>query len=157
MRVSPKARVINVAAGGYGLGKVNFTNINLRNGVYNRLDGYNNSKLCQVLFNRELARRLNNIHINTYSLNPGAIDTDIKRHTVNSSFISRLVLMSPELGSQTTLYCALENALDNESGFHYDNCRRVKHMAPNGTDNAVAGKLWDLSVQLVQLEPEFRI
>ncbi|CAG2118097.1 unnamed protein product, partial [Medioppia subpectinata] len=45
MRVSPKARVINVAAGGYGLGKINFTNINLRNGVYNRLDGYNNSAI----------------------------------------------------------------------------------------------------------------
>ncbi|CAG2167880.1 unnamed protein product [Oppiella nova] len=142
---------------GYRLSDVNFGNINLRNGAYDKYDAYNQSKLCNVLFSRELAKRLQDTNINAYSLHPGAINTDIKRYISSSEGVSRFLLMTPEMGSQTTLYCALDDQLDNESGFHYENCRRVQHMVGQSVDDSIAHKLWELSADLVALETHLTI
>ncbi|XP_054152566.1 retinol dehydrogenase 11-like [Oppia nitens] len=162
---SSNARIVNVSSCGHQLGDINLNNIMLRNGAYSPMIAYGQSKLANVLFTRELARRLTSTNVNNvnvYSLNPGAIQTDLARHSDMSKgsvgkFIQRYFFMKPCMGSQTTLYCSLDEQLDNESGFYYNNCRRVTSMVSTATDDHTARKLWDLSVDLVGLEKHLEI
>ena len=144
------------------MGKINFNNINLK-GVYGPNKSYAQSKLANVLFTRELAKRLKNTNITAYSLHPGGIRTDLSRHMISSpneglfGFFQRNFLIDVELGSQTTLYCALEESLDNESGYYYNDCRRINCMVPNAKDDKSAEKLWELSEKLVNLDDKYKI
>ena len=124
LQKSPKARVITVSSNTHKLATINFENINLRNGAYNGLTAYTQSKLSNVLFTRELARRLGpNSTVNTYVLHPGTIKTEVSRNMESGKAVydmfTTLFYLRPDMGCQTTLYCALEESLDNESGFFY--------------------------------------
>jgi NAD(P)-dependent dehydrogenase (short-subunit alcohol dehydrogenase family) len=105
-------------------GKIHFENINLRNNVYSPSKAYSQSKLANVLFTRELAKRLGkNSNIKVYCLHPGIIRTDLWRHSKSNAllkFISKIFFINAELGAQTTLYCALEESLENETVFYYE-------------------------------------
>ena len=71
----------------------------------------------------------------------------------------------PELGCQTTLYCALDEELANESGHYYANCTKfvnstfaiTNHIASKAFDDETAEKLWNLSCELVKLEDKYKI
>ena len=122
LREAPKARIVNVSAALHIYGKIHFENINLRNGAYTPLMGYAQSKLANIMFTQELARRLGpNSSVTAYSLHPGVIITELQRNL--SKFLKYLLsffTVSIEMGVQTTLYCALEESLKNESGFYYE-------------------------------------
>ncbi|CAG2173764.1 unnamed protein product [Oppiella nova] len=164
LRKAPKARVVNVSSMAQAFGRIHFENINLRNGVYNQSDAYSQSKLANVLFTRELAKRLGpDSTVTAYALHPGAIQTEWYRN-MNSRvaqamarIMGRIVGLSVERGCQTTLYCALEESLDNESGFFYANCLRVHNMPTNSRDDKSAEQLWHLSADLVQLEDHYKL
>jgi NAD(P)-dependent dehydrogenase (short-subunit alcohol dehydrogenase family) len=103
------------------------------------------SKLANLLFSAELARRLAGTAVSTYSLHPGVVDTEIWR-VVPPWFrvLLRLRgLITPEEGAQTTLHCALR-APAGESGVYYSDCRPVTP-ARNGRDMALAQELWQRS------------
>jgi NAD(P)-dependent dehydrogenase (short-subunit alcohol dehydrogenase family) len=104
--------------------KIHFENINLTNNKYCPLKAYSQRKLANVLFTRELAKRLGkNSNIKVYCLHPGIIRTDLWRHSKSNallSFISKIFFINAELGAQTTLYCALEESLENETGLYYE-------------------------------------
>ncbi|CAG2171504.1 unnamed protein product [Oppiella nova] len=162
LKKSSSARVVTVSSCMHLLGDINIENIHLRNGTYEPVKAYSNSKLANVLFSRELAKRLDKTNINTYSLHPGVIQTDIQRHSksgdkANVGIVDRYFSLTPSMGSQTTLYCALDESLDNESGFYYDNCRRVDRMVAEARDDSMARQLWDLSCDLVKLEDHLKI
>ncbi|CAG2103066.1 unnamed protein product, partial [Medioppia subpectinata] len=163
LRNAPKARIISVSAGSHVFGKINFENINLRNGAFNTKDAVSQSKLANVLFTRELARRLGrDTTVTAYSLHPGLVRTEFHRNLQSPALrtlvrlICQLFGLSIESGSQTSLYCALEEKLDNESGFYYDNCRRVDAMVSTATDDKSAQQLWQLSEELVRLEDHLK-
>ncbi|CAG2169959.1 unnamed protein product [Oppiella nova] len=163
LRKSPKARVINVSSVAYKMGKIDFENINLRNGVYNGITAYSQSKLANILFSRELSKRLGpNSPVTTYSLHPGPVKTNRSRYMENKSLkafydtMTTLLYLRPEMGCQTTLYCALEESLDRETGLYYNNCREEKLWA-NGSDDKSAERLWNLSCDLVHLEDHLKI
>jgi len=124
LKKSSNARIINVSSVTHITGKIHFENINLRNNAYSPSIAYRQSKLANILFTRELAKRLGkNSNINVYSLHPGIIKTDITRHLLTGvilNLFSKIFLLNVEMGAQTTLYCALEESLDNESGFYYE-------------------------------------
>ena len=73
--------------------------------------------------------------------------------------------LSPELGCQTTLYCALDEKLANESGHYYANCTKftnssfaiTSYLANKAVDDETAEKLWDLSCEFVKLEDKYKI
>ncbi|CAG2112656.1 unnamed protein product, partial [Medioppia subpectinata] len=168
LRKPIKARVVTLSSIVHRLGEIHFNDINLRTaGVYNSLTGYTQSKLANVLFTRELARRLGyHSTVTAYSLHPGAVATDWDRNSGSRLLafglhvIGKPFQLSVERGCQTTLYCALEEALDNESGFYYRlifNCRRVDDMVSTATDDKSAEQLWQLSQELVRLEVHLRL
>ncbi|CAG2109542.1 unnamed protein product [Medioppia subpectinata] len=168
LKKAPAGRIVNVSSEGHNFGKIHLDNINLRNGEYNNILAYGQSKLANVLFSRELAKRLRHSNINTYCVHPGSIHTEFNRHMDKSTskegvraaimgWFNHNLLLTPLMGSQTTLYCALEDEIADETGYYYNNCRRVDHMIPEANDDRTAKSLWVLSCDLVKLEDHLRI
>jgi len=124
IKKSQRARIITVSSMAYMLGKIHFENINLKNNAYNPAKAYAQSKLANILFTRELAKRLGpKTNVNAYAVHPGIIDSQFYRDVPLerlSKFISRIFYINTEQGAQTTLYCALNDSLDNESGHYYE-------------------------------------
>jgi retinol dehydrogenase-12 len=161
LKKSSNPKIINVSALLHHIAVIDFNDINLDNN-YSPLLSYARSKLAQILFTSELSRRLSETKINVYCLHPGIIETELVRHRDKDSFSSKFMrfLFNPidaELGSQTTLYCALEDKLNTESGHYYSNCRRIRYMTSNATDDVSAKRLWHLSCQMVQIDPNLRL
>ncbi|CAG2106076.1 unnamed protein product, partial [Medioppia subpectinata] len=144
LKKAPAGRIVNVSSGAHIHGQIHLQNINLRNGAYHSYFAYARSKLANVLFSRELAKRLRHSNINTYSIHPGVIQTELGRHMADETkpaekgWFVRNFTLTPFLGSQTTLYCALDDDIADETGYYYDNCRRVDHMIPEATDDKTA-------------------
>ncbi|XP_054152565.1 retinol dehydrogenase 13-like [Oppia nitens] len=151
------ARIVNVSSSMHAVGRIKFDNLNLVNGAYNPTRAYGQSKLAVVLATREMARRLGpKSTVNCYVLNPGAVKTELQRHSSATKMMDSLFI-TPELGSQTTLYCSLDESLDKESGFYYDNCKRVDKMVKEATDDLTANKLWDITCDLVDIDKHLKI
>ncbi|KAF8774271.1 Retinol dehydrogenase 13 like protein [Argiope bruennichi] len=133
IKASAPARIINVPSIAHICGHIDLSDINL-NSNYSPATAYFRSKLANVLFTRELAKRLKGTGVTTYCLHPGALYTTLSRHIEYSmskfsgwlyEFCSRLFFKSPMIGAQTTIYCAVEEKLANESGNYY--CYDVIH------------------------------
>ncbi len=124
LKKSSNARIINVSSTAHMRGKIHFENINLRNNAYSPSKSYSQSKLANVLFTRELAKRLGkNSNIKVYCLHPGIVITDLMRHIKMNAFLNFIVkifFIDVEMGAQTTLFCALEESLENETGLYYE-------------------------------------
>ncbi len=124
LKKSSNARIINVSSTAHMIGRIHFENINLRNNKYSPIKAYSQSKLANILFTRELAKRLGkNSNIKVYCLHPGIIRTDLMRHMTPNAFLNFLVkifYIDVEKGAQTTLFCALEESLENETGLYYE-------------------------------------
>ena len=123
LKNSPNARIVNISSMAHIRGEINFEDINLDKN-YDRYDAYSQSKLANILFNRELALRLSDTNVKTYCLHPGLINTDLYRHLHSMlsclfNIFHSLVNISPELGAQTTIYCTLEPSIGEETGHYY--------------------------------------
>ncbi|CAG2112080.1 unnamed protein product, partial [Medioppia subpectinata] len=154
---SQSARVITVSSTAYMAGKIDLDNVNLHNGSYAPFKAYAQCKLANILFSRELARRLGTKStVRTYSLHPGPVYTEIFRHSDMGSIgdkLAKKLFLTPDKGAYTTVYCALEPSLDNETG----NCRRVDRMISTATDDKTAERLWELSSELVNIDDNMRL
>ncbi|KAG1942086.1 retinol dehydrogenase 11 isoform X2 [Pimephales promelas] len=157
LKKSTPSRIVNVSSLAHETGKIHFDDINLEKD-YNPTKSYKQSKLANVLFTRELAVRLKGTGVTTYSLHPGVIHTELGRHFLPSLPLwKRLMFLpfyffvkTPWQGSQTTIYCAVDESLQNTSGLYYSDCA-PKEAAPQGRDDAAARRLWDLSASMVGL------
>uniref|UniRef100_A0A4W6DG87 Dehydrogenase/reductase (SDR family) member 13a, tandem duplicate 2 n=1 Tax=Lates calcarifer TaxID=8187 RepID=A0A4W6DG87_LATCA len=119
-----------------------------------RKTAYCNSKLCNVLFTHELAKRLKGTNVTCYSLHPGVVRTELSRHVslwqkIFIEPVARLLFLDPEAGAQTTLHCALQEGIEPLSG-RYFSCCAVQEVCARARDDAVARKLWEVSERLFQ-------
>nr|XP_046249042.1 retinol dehydrogenase 12 [Scatophagus argus] len=157
LKKSSPSRIVNVSSLVHETGQIYFDDIYMDKD-YDHMKSYSQSKLANVLFTRELAKRLRGTGVTAYSLHPGVIRTELPRHfwpTVPlwkkiPLRIFMLTAKSATQGAQTTIYCAVEESLQNESGLYYSDCAR-KTAAPQGRDDEAAKKLWDLSASMVGL------
>jgi retinol dehydrogenase-11 len=156
MKKTKKSRIVNVSSVAAKYAR-NFdvTNVDKFPGIYYV---YYHSKLCNILFTIELAKRLNGTGITTYSLHPGAVKTEIFRHARGPAklflnTLKNLFFKTSEEGAQTTIYCAVAKGLEDHSGEHFADCRRVEPYK-TATDPQLAKKLWQLTQEIVQLEAQ---
>lgn len=111
---------------------------------------YQASKLANVLFTKELARRWANTGITTYALHPGVIASDIWRTTawpVRS--IAMLFMRTPEQGSTASLRCACDPTLEKSSGGYFGEHGEERKCNPLAEDEVAAKALWDKSLEWV--------
>ncbi|XP_052010926.1 dehydrogenase/reductase (SDR family) member 13 like 1 [Xyrauchen texanus] len=153
------SRVVNVSSCGHDLGTIDFDCINSHKRLaLGSSDGdlfraYTHSKLCNVLFNHELAKRLEGTNVTCYSLHPGSVRSELARdinewHTrIIKAFVSKFWATDPVSGAQTTLYCALQEGIEHLSGRYFSDCQLVQ-VKPEARDDGIAKKLWDVSEKL---------
>ncbi|XP_069019314.1 retinol dehydrogenase 13-like [Embiotoca jacksoni] len=157
LKKSAPSRIVNVSSLAHERGYIYFNDIN-QDKDYHPWKSYSQSKLANVLFTKELANRMQGTRVTTYSLHPGVIRTELGRHlwsmiplwkrVVSTPFM--FLIKTPAEGAQTSIYCAVEENLQNESGLYYSDCA-PKTAAPQGLDDEAAKKLWDLSASMVGL------
>ncbi|XP_071328066.1 dehydrogenase/reductase SDR family member 13-like isoform X3 [Trachinotus anak] len=150
------SRVVTVAALLHRFGHIHFPLLtskkDLVSGQSTWLDfqAYCSSKLCNVLFTRELANRLEGTSVTCYSLHPGVIYTELCRSMspwlqLLMMPFAKLFFRDPEGGSQTTLYCALQEGIEPLSGRYFSNCG-LQQVGAKGRDDALAKKLWEMTI-----------
>jgi retinol dehydrogenase 12 len=149
LTASAPARVVTVASRShYRARTIDFEVIRKRTATRSGMAEYGVSKLANVLFSAELARRIEAKGIKgltTYSLHPGVVATDIWREgPAILRMLMKLVLLSPEAGAKTSLYCATAPELASQSGLYYDKCS-VKAPSAAAADRALAEELWTRS------------
>ena len=79
MKEAPDARIVNVSSLGHSLGKINFDDLKSERS-YNSLTAYGQSKLANILFTRQLAKRMEGTSVTAYALHPGGVRTELARH-----------------------------------------------------------------------------
>jgi retinol dehydrogenase 12 len=108
------------------------------------LPAYAVSKLCNVLFSAELARRTAGTGVNTYALHPGVVASDIWRRVpwpVRPLVTRRMLSVSD--GAATSVYCATSAEVAQESGLFYDKCA-LREASPVATAS-LGAELWERS------------
>ncbi len=137
-----KARIVNVASDAhYQARGIDFGLLRRRTRAITGLPEYAVSKLCNVLFTQELARRLAGTGVTAYALHPGVVASDIWRRVpwpVRPLITRRMLTV--EQGAETSLYCATSPEVAGESGQYYDQCK-VREPSPVATQE-LGERLW---------------
>lgn len=145
LAASAPARVVTVASDAhYEASGVDFEAVRRPTASFTGLREYAVSKLCNVLFSAELARRVQGRGITTYALHPGGVATDIWRRVPwPIRPLMKLQMISPEDGARTSLYCATSGEVAAASGRYYEDCREREPSRAVTPDLARA--LWERS------------
>lgn len=141
--------VLGVRAGSRGA-RFDFDALDRREG-YKGIEAYARSKLAQVIFSNELARREKDVTSN--AVHPGSVATEVTRDNpllFALQPLSRFVLKTPEQGAATSVHVATDPSLRGVSGRYFASSREAKP-APITHDREVAERLWRLSAQLTGL------
>lgn len=153
LKASAPSRIINVSSLAHKFGKINRDDIQLEKS-YSRWPAYGQSKLANILFTRELAKRLNGTNVTANSLHPGAVKTELGRHLGILHYVALPVQMfvkSPKSGAQTTIYLAVDPDLENVSGKYFADCA-ISAESKGAQDDETAEWLWKASEKIVKLE-----
>jgi NAD(P)-dependent dehydrogenase (short-subunit alcohol dehydrogenase family) len=155
---SAPSRVVNVSSIAHRFGSISFADPMFEQRSYAGIDAYNQSKLANVLFTTELARRLDGTGVTANCLHPGPVRTQFGHADDTRGFerfvmaIGRPFMVSAHRGSRTITYLASSPDVEGVSGQYFVRCRR--HTPSKGArDPDVARRLWDLSEQLVDAHP----
>jgi len=139
------ARVVTVASDAhYGAQGIDFDALRRPARGITGLPGYGVSKLCNVLFSQELARRTAGTGVNAYALHPGVVASDIWRRVPwpVRPLVTRRMLSVTD-GAATSVYCATSAEAADESGLFYDKCAH-RAASPVATP-ALGAELWQRS------------
>lgn len=146
---SAPSRIINVSSLAHTFpgSTIKFDDINSEIS-YNSMLAYTQSKLANVIFTKELHRKLGDSGATCYSLHPGCVCTDLYRHVligkIFNSVVGLIVGKTPEQGAQTSIYCAVQEGIENDSGKYFSDCA-VARSSKQSYDIGLGKKLWDLS------------
>ncbi|XP_013773390.1 retinol dehydrogenase 11-like [Limulus polyphemus] len=154
LKKSAPSRIINVSSESHRLGTIRFDNLNSERSYVSDI-AYSHTKLANILFTRELAKRLARTGVTTYSLHPGLVCTDIFRHYFGvRKFLVNLVISmygkTALQGAQTTVFLAVKPGIESFSGSYFSDCKVVGTSA-KAMDMKIAQKLWEVSEEMTRL------
>ncbi|MCC6216489.1 MAG: SDR family oxidoreductase [Polyangiaceae bacterium] len=141
------ARIVNVSSRSHYQAKsFDWSRVRGRTRSISGLPEYALSKLANVLFTRETARRLGPSGVHSYSLHPGVVASDVWRRLGPLAALAKPFMLTNEQGAETTLYCACSPQVAEHDGRYYDACRerRASRLAH---DDALARELWERSAE----------
>jgi NAD(P)-dependent dehydrogenase (short-subunit alcohol dehydrogenase family) len=150
LRASAPARVVNVASDAHKGEKLDFSDLQSARS-YSGFHVYGRSKLCNILFTRELARRWDGSGVTVNCLHPGFVSTRFGDQSGGMlSFAVRaakIFAISPEKGAETIVYLASSDEVAKASGLYYYKCRPATPTKA-AQDNESAQRLWQESEKL---------
>lgn len=152
-RAAP-ARIVNVASSVHRNGHIDRSDPQMRE-VWVGRRAYANSKLADILFTRELARRLDGSGVTVNCYNPGLVRSEFFRNYDPVPFMLRVVLVlmgkSPQRGAEPGVALALSDSLAGVTGAYYEN-GRVREPSEEARDEDLAQWLWDYAAGQVGLD-----
>lgn len=150
IKSTPGARIVNVSSNAHQSARINFDALE-KVSSYNGFVAYGQSKLANVLFTYELARRLEGTGITCNALHPGVVATNIANQGLSFfTVFFRLFspfFKSPESGAATSLYLASSPDVAGTTGKYFAD-KSEKKSSPRSHDESTAKRLWDLSCTL---------
>ncbi len=149
---SGSSRIVNVASVAHRRAHLDFTDLQ-SNRNYGWLKAYSRSKLANILFTRELAKRLAGTSVTANCLHPGLVATSIARGGFFPSLsmkLARPFLISPAKGAETSVYLATSPEVERVSGRYFDKSADTEPSEAARND-ADAARLWDVSAKMVKL------
>ncbi|WP_054027052.1 SDR family oxidoreductase [Bacillus sp. FJAT-28004] len=154
IKSAPQGRIVNVSSGAHKAGRIHFDDPNLTKG-YNVVKGYSQSKLANILFTNELARRLAGTRVTVNSVHPGAVATNIGVDRKNGfgktvHKLLRPFFRTPLEGAKTAIYLAASDEAANQTGQYFIDSKIVQTASKAGNPE-LAAKLWAWSEQQVGL------
>ena len=152
LRASAPARVVNVSSDAHRSGVMRWDDLQFTRS-YNGWAAYAQSKLANILFSNELARRLEGTGVTSNALHPGFVAT---RFAHNNGIIwgglmalmQRLFGITPEEGAQTSIYLATASEVATISGRYFVKSRETSP-APQAQDMAAAARLWEITERMI--------
>ena len=150
LKASSPSRIINVSSEAHRNVTLDFEDLQGEK-RFAGFRAYSITKLCNVLFTYELARRLNGTGVTANVLHPGYLNTAIFRETSGIvRFLVRMTAGKPEKGAEAIVHLATDSELENVSGKYFRGRKQVQSSAAS-YDEATAKRLWDLSAKLTGL------
>src|SRR5215813_9226498 len=155
LTASAPARVITVASDAHSAARLDLDDPNLERG-WDSWRSYANSKLANILFTRELARRLHGTGVTANCAHPGVVRTGFGREAKPlmryGLILARPFFLSPERGADTVVYLASSPDVTGETGGYYVRRQRREPSAA-ARDDAAARELWEISGKMTGLHP----
>ena len=153
LKESAPARIVNVSSDAHHWGTIDFDDLGGAK-RYRPMKIYGRSKLANVLFTRELARRLEGTGVTVNALHPGAVATGLGK---NNGRIARVMIgclrpffRTPEKGAETAVYLATSPEVEGTSGKYFFD-RRERRPSREASDPAIAERLWAVSESMTGL------
>jgi NAD(P)-dependent dehydrogenase (short-subunit alcohol dehydrogenase family) len=151
---SAPSRIVNVSSEAHRRGRMHWDDLELKSGSYSSFGAYGQSKLANILFTRELARRLEGTGVTANCLHPGVIASGFG-HTYGGVMSVVMKIASPflittEEGAKTSVYLASSPEVEGVTGEYFDKCKVRK---PNraARDEAAPARLWAISEKMTGL------
>jgi NAD(P)-dependent dehydrogenase (short-subunit alcohol dehydrogenase family) len=154
LTASAPARVVTVSSGAQAMGKIDFDDL-MGARRYSGQRAYNQSKLANVMFTYELARRLTGTGVTATVLHPGVVRTAFGAEDPTPMmgalvFIARLFMKTPDQGADTVVYLASSHEVDGVTARYFVN-RKPRTSHRSSYDTTAAARLWQVSADLVGL------
>jgi NAD(P)-dependent dehydrogenase (short-subunit alcohol dehydrogenase family) len=146
------ARIVSTASDAHKSGKLDFDDLQSEKS-YSSFRVYGTSKLCNILFTRELARRLEGSGVTANCLHPGFVGTRFGQNNASNIFLKLLARtimafgLSPEEGAKTIIHLASSSDVATISGEYFYKCK-VAEPTQAAQDDDASARLWEVSTKL---------
>jgi NAD(P)-dependent dehydrogenase (short-subunit alcohol dehydrogenase family) len=146
----PGARIVSTASVAHTAGRPEFDDLAMDKG-YSAFAAYGRAKLCNILWTRELARRLEGDGVTANAFHPGGVNTgfgDNLRGVAKAAFgLIKRFMLTPEQGADTLVWLASSPDVEGLTGGYYAK-RRLAQPSAAGRDDLAAARLWAVSERL---------
>lgn len=150
LKASAPARIVNVSSNAHMGSGINFDDLEFKRGYMN-FRAYAQSKLANILFTTELARRLQGTGVTANALHPGFVSSGFGRNDGSLMNIGMMLMrpfqISPEKGAETTIYLATSPEVEGVTGGYFSK-RKPARTSSAARDQAAAERLWAISEQM---------
>jgi NAD(P)-dependent dehydrogenase (short-subunit alcohol dehydrogenase family) len=154
LRTSSPARIVTVASKAHSMGRIEFDDLQGER-TYSGARAYNQSKLANVMFTYELARRLRGTSVTANAVHPGMVSTSFGAE--DPSVVQRMIvpmvrpfMKAPERGAVTSIHVASAPDLEGVSGLFFSKSKPTTS-SKLSYDQATAARLWRVSADMVGL------
>ncbi|MEX0723472.1 MAG: SDR family oxidoreductase [Gracilimonas sp.] len=153
IKAAASGRIISVASEAHRAGEFDPENIQLDEN-FSPWKAYGNSKLFNIMFTKELARRVADTNVTANSLHPGVVASNFAQSgswIMKTLFtIGKPFFVSPKKGAATSIYLASSNDIKNVNGAYFRN-KKVATPSKTARDENAAKELWEISEKLCSL------
>ncbi len=154
LKAGAPARVVNLSSMVHSGAALDFEDLQSQKGKYNRRAVYGRTKLANILFTYELARKVENAGVTANALHPGIVTTNLLADIVGVprklKAVTGIASVGIEAGAKGSIYLATSSEVEGVSGKYFVRCKSVES-SPASYDRDAASRLWQVSSELARL------